>query len=109
MAAWDAEVGDAPVIEDVALWGPLEGFLVFEDALLGPLMRLSKAMELHRGVGFAVGDSGEESRSRLSEGALRRGRRCGEDCLSRPRRMAGVLESLDRDWKEGAEDRRQDI
>jgi len=61
LAAWDVEVGDVPVVEDVTLWGSFEGFFVFEDLVFEPLDSLGKAMELHSGIGFAVGDGGEKS------------------------------------------------
>ena len=61
MAAWDAEVGNASVVKDVALWGSFEGFLVLEDSILETFDLLRKAMELHRRVGLAVGNRGEES------------------------------------------------
>ena len=54
-------MGDTAVVEDVALWGSLEGFLVLEDAVLETPDLFSEAMVLHRSVGFAVGDGGEES------------------------------------------------
>jgi len=34
MAAWDAEVGNASIVEDVTLRGPFEGLLIFEDVVL---------------------------------------------------------------------------
>ena len=61
MAAWDVEVGNASVVEDVTLWSSLEGLLIFEDAVLKTLNLFYKAMELHCSVGFVVGDCGEES------------------------------------------------
>jgi len=61
VATWDAEVGNASVIEGVTLRGSLEGFLVFEDAVLKTSDLFRESMELHRGVGFVVGNGGEES------------------------------------------------
>ena len=48
-------------VDDVALGGSLEGFLVCEDAVLKTFDLFCEAMKLHRCVGFTVGDCGEES------------------------------------------------
>jgi len=61
MAAWDAEVGNVSVVEGVTLRGSLEGFLIFEDAVLETSDLFRELVELHRSVSFVVGDSGEES------------------------------------------------
>ena len=61
MAAWDAEVGYMAVVEDVALRGSFEGFLVFEDSFFESLDSLGEAMELHSGIGFAIGDGSKKS------------------------------------------------
>jgi len=61
VATWDAEVGNVSVIEGVTLRGPFEGLLVFEDAVLKTFDLFRESMELHRSIGFAVGDGGEES------------------------------------------------
>src|SRR6267142_6660366 len=61
VAAWDAEVGDTAVVEDVALRSSLEGFLILEDPFFESLDPLSEAVELHHRVSLAVGDGGEES------------------------------------------------
>ena len=61
VAAWDAEVGNATIVEDVALRGPLKGFFVLENSIFESLDSLGEAMELHSGIGFAVGDGGEKS------------------------------------------------
>jgi len=55
------EVGDTTVVEDITLWGSLEGFLVLEDSFFESFNLLGEAVELHGRVGLAVGDSGEES------------------------------------------------
>jgi len=61
MAAWDAEVGDASVVEGVTLRGLLEGFLVFKDAVLKTSDLFHESVVLHCGVGLAIGDGCEES------------------------------------------------
>src|SRR6267142_1774123 len=61
VAAWDAEVGNTSIVEDIALRSSLEGLLVLEDAVLKTFDLFVEAMELHRSVGFAVGDCGKES------------------------------------------------
>src|SRR6266850_2123417 len=61
MATWDAEVGNASIIEGVPFRGSLEGFLIFEDAVLKAPNLFGEPMVLHRRVGFTVGNSGEEA------------------------------------------------
>src|SRR6267142_5311425 len=86
MAAWDAEVGDASVVEYIALWGSLEGFFVFEDPVLETPDLFRKTVVLHRGIGLPVGDCCEESicncakEDRIDVGV------CGEGGLDCPRR-----------------------
>src|SRR6267142_2030823 len=60
-AAGDVEVRDAPIVEDVTFRSMFKSFLIFEDTVLETLDLLGEAMKLHRSVGFAVGDRGEES------------------------------------------------
>jgi len=61
VAAWDAEVGNAPVVEGVPFGGSLKSFLILEDAVLKTLDLFREAMELHRRIGLVVGNGGEET------------------------------------------------
>jgi len=61
VAAWDAEVGNTSIVEDVTLRGPIKGLLIFKDVVLETSDLFRESMELHRSVGFTVGDGGEES------------------------------------------------
>src|SRR6267142_4125841 len=100
IAAWDAEVGDTAVVEDITLRGSLEGFLVLEDSIFESLDPLSEAVELHRRVGLAVGDGGEEA---VCNGAKEHHVEVvvgGKDGLCRPRRHCQWCWSRQaRDWK----------
>jgi len=54
-------VGNMSVIEDIALGGSLECFLVVEEAILERLNLLCKAVVLEGGISFTVGNGSEES------------------------------------------------
>jgi len=55
------EVGNAPIIDCVPLWGLFKSFLILEDVVLKTFDLFGEAMELHRSVSFVVGDHSEES------------------------------------------------
>jgi len=61
VAAWDAEVGNASIVEGVTLGGSFEGFFILEDAVLKTSDLFCESMELHCSVGFTVDDGSEES------------------------------------------------
>ena len=61
MTAWDAKVGNASIIEGIALRGSLKGFLVFKDAVLKTSDLFCESMVLHHSIGFMIGDGSEKS------------------------------------------------
>ena len=58
---WDVKVRDATVIKGVLVWSTFECLFILEDAILEFLILLCKLAILDCGVGFAVGDGGEQS------------------------------------------------